>query len=69
MGAACYISLDLLDDVEACCALASAEGDAGEVVRGEAIAKAADGFDDMGVADGLEFAAEGADAGGNDVAI
>ena len=48
--------------------LASAEGDAGEVVWGDAIAGAADGFDDIGVADGLELAAEGADAGGNGVA-
>ena len=47
--------------------LASAEGDAGEVVMGEAIAGAADGHDDIGVTDGLELAAEGADAGGNDV--
>ena len=37
-------------------------------MRGEAIANAADGLDDVGVADGLEFAAEGADAGGNGVA-
>ena len=35
---------------------------------GEAIAGAADGFDDVGVADGLELAAEGADAGRNGVA-
>lgn len=35
---------------------------------GEAIANAADGFDDFGVADGLEFAAEGADTRRNDVA-
>ena len=48
--------------------LASAEGDAGEVVWGEAIAGAADGFDDVGVADGLELAAEDADAGRNGVA-
>jgi len=34
---------------------------------GEAIAGAADGHDDIGVTDGLELAAEGADAGGNDV--
>ena len=34
------------------CTLASAEGDAGEVVRGEAIAGAAEGLDDIGVADG-----------------
>ena len=47
---------------------ASAEGGAGEVVWGEMIAGAADGFDDIGVADGLEFAAEGADAGRNGVA-
>jgi len=32
------------------------------------IAIAADGRDDIGVADGLEFTAEGADTGGNDVA-
>ena len=32
------------------------------------IAGAADGFDDIGVADGLEFAAESADAGRNGVA-
>ena len=42
--------------------------DAGDVVRGETIAGAADGCDDVGVADGLEFAAKGADAGRNDVA-
>ena len=47
---------------------ASAEEDAAEVVLREAIANAADGLDDIGVADGFEFAAEGADAGGNDVA-
>ena len=35
---------------------------------GEAIAGAADGLDDIGVADGLEFAAESADAGRNGVA-
>lgn len=35
----------------------------GEVVRGEAVAGAAGGLDDIGVADGLELAAEGADAG------
>ena len=35
---------------------------------GEAIAGAADSLDDIGVADGLELAAEGADAGGNYVA-
>ena len=34
---------------------------------GEAIAGAADGHDDIGVADGLELAAEGADTGGNGV--
>lgn len=45
--------------------LDSAEGDAGEVVMGEAIAGAADGHDDIGVTDGLELAAEGA----NDVAF
>ena len=33
------------------------------------IAGAADGLDDIGVADGLELAAEGADTGGNDVAF
>ena len=38
-------------------------------MRGEAIASAADGLDDIGVADGLELAAEGADAGRNDVAF
>ncbi len=48
--------------------LASAEGDAGEVVMGKAITGAADGHDDIGVTDGLELAAEGADTGGNDVA-
>ena len=32
-------------------------------MRGEAIASAADGLDDIAVADGLELAAEGADAG------
>ena len=37
-------------------------------MRGEAIAIAAEGLDDIDVADGLELAAEGADAGGNDVA-
>ena len=47
---------------------ASAEEDAAEVVLGEAIANAADGFDDFGVADGLEFAAEGADTRRDDVA-
>ena len=31
---------------------------------GDAIADAADGHDDIGVADGLELAAEGADTGG-----
>ena len=35
---------------------------------GEAIAIAAEGLDDIDVADGLELAAEGADTGGNDVA-
>ena len=35
---------------------------------GEAIAGAADGLDDIGVADGFEFAAKGADAGRNGVA-
>ena len=35
---------------------------------GEAIAGAAEDLDDIGVADGLELAAEGADTGGNDVA-
>ena len=43
-----------------CCA---DEDDAGEVVRGEAVARAAEGLDDIGVVDGLELAAEGADAG------
>ena len=37
-------------------------------MRGEAIAGAAGGLDDIGVADGHELAAEGADAGGDDVA-
>lgn len=50
------------------CTLASAKGDAGEVARGEAIAIAAEGLDDIGLADGRELAAEGADAGGDDVA-
>ena len=36
---------------------------------GEAIAGAADVLDDIVVADGFELAAEGADAGGNDVAF
>lgn len=45
-----------------CCA---AGGDAGEVVRREAIARAADGFDDFGVADRLGLATEGAATGGN----
>ena len=36
-------------------------------MRGEAIAGAAEGLGDIGVADGLELAAEGADTGENDV--
>ena len=64
----CCIAPMWCDDKQGrACALASAEGDVGEVVWGEAVAGAADGHDDIGVTDGLELAAEGADAGGNDV--
>ena len=45
--------------------ISKCRGGAGEVVWGEAIAIAAEGLDDIGVADGLELAAEGA----NDVAF
>ena len=38
-------------------------------MRGEAVAGAAEGLDDIGVADGPELAAEGADTWGNDVAF
>ena len=48
--------------------ISKCRGGAGEVVWGEVIAGAADGLDDIGVADGLEFAAESADAGRNGVA-
>ena len=48
--------------------ISKCRGGAGEVVWGEVIAGAADGFDDIGVADGFELAAESADAGRNGVA-